>query len=204
MSAEAMILSRVYRQVLSVVFGVVVSSGGLGCVHELSDEPVFLDHEPEGLPLMSTRIAGVVVNASYRWVPDGTPTYGYDPRAPRLDVEVTVSDAQIAAVLPGFDGMERAFVFVPRSNGNGGARWELHGLSWSGPAYRNVSQDLYNQRTEVVGDKHRLDGLRLTEADLEQVLLHGVAVGFDTNRGTLWAQDADQNFPVEEARLPPR
>jgi hypothetical protein len=206
MTAQAMTTARFLHALAALALGACLTAGASGCRNELSNDPLDVgrDDGPEGLPLMSTKVPGISVDAFYRWAPDGVPTYGHDPRAPRLDVEVIVDDAQVAAALPGFDGLESAFALVPRSDGAEGARWELHGLSWAGGAYRTVGSSLYDQRTERVGDKHVLRGLRLSEADLQQVLARGIAVGLDTNRGTVWAQDADQNFTVDESRDPPR
>jgi hypothetical protein len=206
MIAEAKTTARALHSLAALALGAFLIAGAFGCVNEVSDDPLDVGSEERtaGLPLMSTKVSGISVDAFYRWVLDGVPTYGHEPRAPRLDIEVIVNDAQVAATLPGFDGLESAFVFVPRSDGAGGARWELHGLSWAGGAYRRVGSSPYDQRTELVGDKHVLQGMRLSEADLQQVLARGIAVGLDTNRGTVWAQDADQNFTVDEARDSPR
>lgn len=205
MFAQAMTTSRFVRPLAALALGALLAAGGSGCVNDLSDDPLELgrDEGAGGLPLMSTKVPGISVEAFYRSAPDGVPTYGHQPSTPVLDVEVIVDDAQVAAALPGFDGLESAFVLVPRAEGADRARWELHGLSWAGAAYRTVGS-LYDQRSERVGDKHVLQGLRLSEADLQQVLARGIAVGLDTNRGTVWAQDADQNFTVDKASGAPR
>jgi hypothetical protein len=41
---------------------------------------------------------------------------------------------------------------------------------------------------------------RLSDADLAVVKLRGVAVGLDTNVGTIWAQESGANFPVKYAQ----
>lgn len=205
MIARAMTAVRCSHPLAALALSAFLTAGDSGCVSQMSADPLELGREEgaEGLALMSTKVPGISVHASYRWAPDGVPTYGHDPRAPRLDVEVIVDDVQVAAALPGFDGLESAFVLIPRADAGGGARWELHGLSWAGGAYRIVGSSLYDQRSERVGDKHLLQGLRLSEADLQQVLAHGIAAGLDTNRGTVWAQHAGQNFSVDEAPRPP-
>ena len=90
-------------------------------------------------------------------------------------------------------GLERPFVLVPRASGSDGVRWDRIALAFTGP----IPQGCYLER--------RVDGyattpaLRLTEEDLDLVKRHGVAVGLDTNQGTIWAEGPGNNITVTAA-----
>jgi hypothetical protein len=130
--------------------------------------------------------SGVIVSATYSYVVVGTPTYGNDATAPVLTVRVEVDDAAIRAQVPGFDGFEQVFVQVPKLQG-GSVVWESHALTWKasrmGGYYAQIRYDIHES-----GSIWGVHG-----PTLEQ---HGVAVGLNTNVGTLWAQQPGQNFPV--------
>ena len=130
------------------------------------------------------------VDAEWRSVSAGTPTYGYDPRAEILRIAVQVDDAAIRAQHPGFDGLESVFVLVPRAT-DGGLVWESHAV----PYWAESRAGYYAQ---IVIDVHRTDWLH--GLDVQAAIEHGVAIGLDTNVGTVWAQGPGENHPVVRAR----
>lgn len=134
-------------------------------------------------PLASkkSRAIDVVAEATSRSV--GTPTYGYDPRGTFLEVEVSVDDRALREEHPGFDGLERAFALVTVADGatERTVRIELPFLHGRRTGY-------YAERTlDVHGTTLRNDAL---------VVSRGVAVGLETNVGTIWAQERGDDFPI--------
>lgn len=146
------------------------------------DEAAALAPVPE-----KARVAdAVTVDARWRSVSAGTATYGHDPRTSLLRIEVRVDDAAIRARHPGFDGLESAFVLLPRRTDTG-LVWESHAVPYA-------SQSRAGYYGQIVIDVHRtgwVDGL-----DVDAAIEHGVAVGLDTNIGPVWAQGPGENFPV--------
>jgi hypothetical protein len=162
-----------------------VSLLGFGCA--APSAPVTSDEAYEG--------AGephFYVEATYRRVLTDVPTYGYYPTEPRVSIAVETEDAAMAREHPGFDGYERAFVLLPRQTGRG-VLWERLDLRYTGPGRHGY----FGERRF---DTYAVDAVRLTDEDLSLVLEHGVAVGFDTNVGTVWAQEPGENYPVREKR----
>jgi hypothetical protein len=169
-----------FSAALASVFALSTACGGASSVEV--DSPERLGQSSGELTVSS----GVTVSASYSYVVVGTPTYGNDATAPVLTVRVEVDDAALRAQVPGFDGMEQAFVQVPKRK-NGVVVWESHTLTWKasrmGGYYAQIRYDIHES-----GSIWGVDG-----PTLEQ---NGVAVGLNTNVGTLWAQQPGQNFPV--------
>jgi hypothetical protein len=145
--------------------------------------------EPE---VRSAKVSAIEVDATYRMVVIGTPTYGFDATEPFLTIQVIVDDAALLREQPGFDGYERAFALVPRA-GEGGGGWERIEIPF---AHRQVRGYMSSVRWV---DVHRAVSLRLSDADLSLLLSEGVAIGLETNVGTIWAQDAGENFAVTRA-----
>lgn len=122
-----------------------------------------------------------------------TPTYGYYPTAPYVSVSILVEDAKLRATHPGFDGYERPFVLLPRATGTPGeVRWERQT-----PVYRGVTLRGYYADRRL--DMFELDARRMSDADFKLAREHGIAVGMDTNVGTIWAQTPGKNFEVYPA-----
>ena len=132
--------------------------------------------------------AGVTVDARYSHAFVGTPTYG-SQQTPFLRVVVTVDDAAVRRAHPGFNGFEAPFARVPRASA-GRVVWETVPLRYAGTS----SAGYYGQERR---DRYELATPRAI--DLATVQRLGVAVGLETNVGTLWAQDLGQNFPVRPA-----
>ena len=68
-------------------------------------------------------LTGITVQATYQEVITGTPTYGFPATSPMLSVHVEVSDAALRTAFPSFDGLERAFVMIPKLS-SGRLVWE--------------------------------------------------------------------------------
>lgn len=136
---------------------------------------------------------GIDVEVKSRLVLIDTPTYGYYPTAPFVSVRILVEDAKLRATRPGFDGYERPFVLLPRADGpNGQVRWERQT-----PKYKGVTLRGYYAERRL--DMYELDAQRMSEADFKLAREHGIAVGMDTNVGTIWAQTPGKNFEVYPA-----
>ena len=131
---------------------------------------------------------GVTVDARYRFAFVGTPTYGSE-QTPFLSVTVAVDDVAIRRAHPNFNGFEAPFVRVPRTS-NGRVVWESVALRYAG----TFTVGYYGQERR---DRYELASPRAI--DLATVQRLGVAVGLETNVGTLWAQEPGQNFPVRPA-----
>ena len=143
---------------------------------------------------MSTTIRPGAVRIDARYLTHSVPTSSPEtigtPRrtesAVRLDV--SVDDARIRQQLQGFDGFERPFALIPSEN-NGNVTWWRHELSYEGPG-----REGYHLERPV--DRYELDPVR--NVDLTAVKKYGIALGLDTNVGTLWAQQPGANAqPVE-------
>lgn len=141
---------------------------------------------------LSASPAAVEVLASTRRTVVGTPTYGAEATEPLLSVELRVEDALLATAHPGFDGQERPFVLIPREE-YGDVRWERIALHYRG----QLSRGYFAERRLDVYD---VSGVKLSEADLTLTRGLGVALGLETNVGTIWLQSTGDNFPVTEVR----
>jgi hypothetical protein len=141
---------------------------------------------------LSRAQTGIEVKARVREGVVGTPTIGSPATAPFLSIEVTVDDRQVRTQHRGFDGFERAFALVPRQS-DGGTKWTRVEL-----AYRGTSQRGYIALYPV--DLYEASSLRLTDSDRALVSSLGIAVGLDTNVGTVWAQNYGDNFRPQDAR----
>lgn len=130
--------------------------------------------------------SGIRVQATYREVVTGTPTYGYPATSPVLTVHVEVDDAALRRLCPGFDGMERVFVRVPKSSPSG--------LTWENVSLRYSGQTRTGYYGDIVIDLH--DSGSIWKVDFATLSANGVAVGLDTNLGVIWAQDEGKNHPV--------
>lgn len=143
--------------------------------------------------ITSAKEPGLDVTASWRRVVTGVPTYGYDATEPFLTVGIGVDDGAVRAAHPGFDGLERPFVLVPRASDDGSVRWERVDLRYRGQSSRGY----YGQ---IRIDRYETEGVKLSEKDLAAALSLGVAAGIDSNVGTIWAQDHGANFRPAEQR----
>jgi hypothetical protein len=95
-----------------------------------------------------------------------------------LSVNLQVRDANIRTIhgMDQFDGLEKPFALVPVMTGLGNIVWERRNLNY------HYSED--------GADRFSLDAV----PDSAAAKLHGVAIGIETNTGTLWIQHADQNY----------
>jgi len=133
-----------------------------------------------------TATQGIAVQATYREVVTGTPTYGNPATSPVLTVRITVDDAALQAQFPSFNGTESAFVMVPLLK-NGSLVWESRRLTWSG----TTTTGYYGQIRLDVHESGSIWGV-----DWATLSANGVAVGLDANVGTIWAQASGQNWTV--------
>ncbi len=137
---------------------------------------------------LGTSNSGIAVEASYTFGYVGTPTYGYEPLGTFLNVTVEIDDAQIRKEHPLFDGFEQPFVFV-QIRGDGANNDRLTALN-ARLVYKNsVRVGYFGER---LVDRYVLENLRLDTLEVSK----GIAVGLDTNVGTLWAQALNQDFPI--------
>lgn len=162
-----------------------------GCAAESSEPvPEAEDVEVASQDVVSGKEPAIDVTARYRLVYADTPTYGYEPKAALLDIDVVVDDARLAKSLPGFDGYERAFALVPRTR-DGRVVFERVELAYRGQSVRG-----YIALRFV--DRHGVEGLRLGEQEVPALRESGIAIGLETNRGTVWAQEPGKNFAAEK------
>lgn len=131
-------------------------------------------------------LTGITVQATYQEVITGTPTYGFPATSPMLSVHVEVSDAALRTAFPSFDGLERAFVMIPKLS-SGRLVWEGVSLRYSGETRRGYYGD-------IKIDLH--DSGSIWGVDLATLQANGVAVGLETNVGVVWAQPEGKNHPV--------
>ena len=114
------------------------------------------------------------VDASWRRVVTGVPTYGYDATTPSVRIGVEVNDAVVRRARPGFDGYERVVAYVPKAAG-GSERRVL--------AFRYTTQRGYIELYPV--DVHEGDAFFVTEADLAVIRRDGVTITLETNAGVV-------------------
>lgn len=129
---------------------------------------------------------GVRVQATYRELITGTPTYGDPATSPVLLVHVEVDDAALRALYPSFDGMERVFVRVPKSS--------PRGLTWENVPLRYSGQRRTGYYGTIVIDLH--DSGSIWNVDFATLSANGVAIGLESNLGVIWAQEEGKNHPV--------
>ena len=134
-------------------------------------------------PLASKKSPGIDVVAKAVSHSVGTPTYGYDPRGLFLTVTASIDDGALRTKHPGFDGLERPFALVTVDD-RGAPRTVRIPLPYAHT--RRVGY--YGERAIDVYEAT----LRLDTLSVER----GVAVGLDTNVGTIWAQDPGDDFPI--------
>lgn len=158
------------------------------CDPPASEDPADLIEAASVGSLQQNLVAtsGIRVQATYREVITGTPTYGHPATSPVLSVHVEVDDAALRRLYPGFDGMERVFVRVPKLS-SGRISWETVALRYSGQRRTGYYAD-------VIIDLH--DSGSIWNVDWSTLSANGVAVGLDTNLGVIWAQDEGKNHPV--------
>lgn len=126
--------------------------------------------------LTSSDVEGLQIEAKWARVITGTPTIGFDATTPVIDVSLRVNDREIRAAHPGFDGLERPYVLVPRADGST-TRLDL--------PFRYTTQEGFIELHPI--DVYDNDTFFVTEADLALVRSRGVVVGLDTNVGAITA-----------------
>lgn len=181
-------LSPLRSAALSLVAALALASV-TGCAAPPAEPADAAEAEAASQDLVSDKEPAVDVTARYRFVYTDTPTYGYEPKAALVDIEIVVDDARLAKSRPGFDGYERAFALVPRTR-DGRVVFERVELGYRGQSLRG-----YIAIRAV--DRHGVDGLRLGEDEVPALLENGIAIGLETNRGTVWAQEPGKNFTPE-------
>jgi hypothetical protein len=149
------------------------------------EDALDLGEDSAAQAVASRREPGLDVTVRTAMVPTGTPTYGYNPQAPVMTVELRVEDSTLRQRRPRFNGLERPFALVPQALEGGATRWVRVPLTYQHTAragyYGQIAVDVYSLGPARVADLDTLERL-------------GVAVGLDTNVGTLWAQDPGANF----------
>ena len=114
-------------------------------------------------------------------------------------VSIEVDDEKIRNDASHFDGMEKPFVLVP-TYGAESIDWKRIDMASS---YRSPNSHL-GAPTGFDGDGNRVDtytnhiSLRSLNTSPELLSEHGVAVGLETNTGTLWGQSPGKNHPVND------
>lgn len=114
------------------------------------------------------------VDASWRRVVTGTPTYGFDATTPIVSLSARVNDASVRKAHAGFDGYERVVAYVPKADGSS-QRTELR--------FRYTTQEGYMQLYPV--DIHEADSFFVSEADLAVIRRDGITVSLETNTGVV-------------------
>lgn len=138
----------------------------------------------------------------HRWATDGVPRGLAPPQvtAERTELQVTmqVKDRFLKEALPGFDGLERPFALVPRKQ-EGEVVWERLALDHVGT--RSPGETAWTRPT----DRTRIDdylAVGAFDVDAEAIREHGIALGIDTNVGTVWAQAPGDNVKAWVAAAP--
>jgi len=173
--------------VRSFSFVIVAIAGALaGCV-----TPVDAAEDVENIASAQTSALEPAVTIDAEWfrAVTRTPTYGDDGMSPFLTINVTVEDDLLRRSRPTFDGFERPFALIPRADGDA-VRWERLDLPFRATGLRGYialrPYDAYETARAVP----------LSEADLAVISREGIAVGLDTNVGTIWAQNFRENTSV--------
>jgi hypothetical protein len=136
-------------------------------------------------PLQETAMAivnqGLSASAKLNNYFDTTPTYG-TPEKTALDVRLDVNDAYVRQQFD-YDGFERPFAMVPHEV-NGQVEWRKEALQYQGTSLGGYI------------DLKPVDHYELVEKDADRAAIakYGIALGMDTNNGTVWAQAPDHNL----------
>lgn len=113
------------------------------------------------------------LEATWSRVVTGTPTIGFDATTPRIALSLRVDDAAIRRDRPGFDGLERPRVLIPRADGE------------------TTQRDLPFRYTTHEGfiELHPVDvyddALLVTEPDLARIQERGISLVLETNAGEI-------------------
>lgn len=166
---------------LSLPLGLAAGCGDAASADVLED-PQYV----EGMTQSLVSSAGITAQATYQEVVTGTPTYGSPATSPVLTVHVEVDDAALRKSFPGFDGLESAFVRVPKLV-MGRVVWESVALRYSGQTRRGYF-------AEIPVDLH--DSGSIWGVDWPTLSGNGVAIGLATNLGMIWAQEEGRNLAV--------
>jgi hypothetical protein len=138
----------------------------------------------------------------HRWVTASEPRGLAPPQvtAERSELQVTmqVNDRFVKAALPGFDGLERPFALVPRQR-TGELTWERVPLTFAGTDTSGV-HGLRNPEHQTRIDRYLAVGV--FDVDTDAIRSHGIALGMDTNVGTVWAQAPGENLRAFVAATP--
>lgn len=130
---------------------------------------------------MSVVNSGINASAQLYSYFDTTPTYG-TPEKTGVDVKLDVTDAYVKQQFD-YDGFERPFALVP-TEVNGKVEWKREALEYKG--------------THVGGymDLKPVDSYELNDRDVSRELVakYGIALGMETNNGTVWLQQPGQNL----------
>lgn len=170
-------------------------SAASGCATPADEADVSSSDEELATAVPPRPFNGIEVVANYSLTfPDYPPTLGSQQTIPVVDIEIVVDDAAVANVVADFDGYERAFALVPRMR-DGQTRFERVELPFEG---RRVRGFIALRWVDI----HGVSSLRLDSADRAGLLEKGIAVGLETNRGTVWAQLPDRTHPVTRKSLP--
>jgi hypothetical protein len=116
-------------------------------------------------------------------------TYATSGRA-SMAITVKVDDDAVRRQADGFDGMERPFALVPREV-NGQVQWNRVDLGYLGSR-------LESPNGRKIVDEYMSTGM----LDPAAARKYGIAVGLDTNVGTLWLQEPGKNIPVKPCDQP--
>lgn len=170
------------RLLAALVASLSVPACALDSSNDATEELV----ESEAADALIAATGSIAVTASYFYAfpPGVTPTYGTEQK-PYMTVEIRVDDSALRRAYPGFNGLEKAFLRVPR-RADGRLVWETVAVPWKGTGRAGY-------QGQIVTDIHEV---RAVEIDAEAVTSHGIAVGLTTNVGTVWAQQPGQNFRV--------
>ncbi len=160
-----------------------------GCAEPTQEEGI---EQAEANFDASGREPGISTTATYRLYFNHIPNIsGPDPKGFRLVVSVVLEDSVLRKSHPGFDGYERVFSLIPRHTADG-TRYERLDLK-----YESTTGGAWNCCTF---DRHRAE-LQMTSEDLPVLEADGIAIGLETNVGTVWAQAPGRNFTVTEQRF---
>ena len=130
--------------------------------------------------------SGVNASAQLYSYFDTTPTYG-TPEKSGVDVRLDVDDSQVRKQFD-YDGFERPFALVP-TEVDGKVEWKREALQYQGSHLGGYI------------DLHSIDSYELNARDVNRDLVarYGIALGMDTNHGTVWLQQPGQNvIPQKE------
>lgn len=108
-----------------------------------------------------------------------------------MNIDVSVEDAKVAKQLDGFDGMEKPFALVPYQHGNGPVEWRRVDLGYE-------TTD-YDPKSHALKDEYTAQQIDMTDNVADK---YGIAVGMETNEGTVWAQNYGETFKVKDAGEP--